>query len=114
MRNCSYCGRENSDEGLNCHECGGTDFGTQIAKAVTLPSKFLLAIRRFVSLIIGTLMFLVVVPEFAGMPRGWILFWTAFPLAPVLFVCFGAGRNRFVEAVGWVLQALGVVMFLSV
>src|SRR3989442_12957555 len=26
MKNCAYCGRENSDEGMHCQECGTSEF----------------------------------------------------------------------------------------
>lgn len=32
MKKCSYCGRDNADEAVNCHECG-TEFETTDAKA---------------------------------------------------------------------------------
>jgi hypothetical protein len=79
--------------------------------ASTPPKKLFLTLRRILSFIIGALMFLVVAPEFEGMPREWVAFWALFPLAPVLCVCFGAGRNRIVEGLGWLLHFIGVVMF---
>jgi hypothetical protein len=76
------------------------------------PSKIFAAIRRVVSFLIGALMFLIVAPEFSGMPRAWIAFWTLFPFVPVLCVCFGAGRSRPVEGAGWFLHLTGAMAFL--
>jgi hypothetical protein len=58
-------------------------------------------------------MFLMIAPEFVGMFRVWRLFWTLLPLTPVLLVCFGAGRNRYVEGLGWLLHVVGIVIFLA-
>lgn len=52
MKKCSYCGRDNTDEAVNCHECG-TEFENEAAKSEEdggqAPEKKTLVIRIFPS-----------------------------------------------------------------
>jgi hypothetical protein len=71
-----------------------------------------LTLRRVASFLVGLLLFLLMAPEFRYMHRTGIAFWTVLPFLPVVLVCFGVGRNRYLEAAGWFLQVVGIVIFL--
>jgi hypothetical protein len=75
------------------------------------PNKILILLRRLVAIFLGILFFAMVVPEFSGMGILEIVVWMIIPLAPILFVYVGCGRNRAVESIGWGLFAIIGLVF---